>query len=159
MLSARCGASDRKRFCYFRQACFILLRKRILSSLGKGRGENPSLQGRVFPANLFQRTKKEPRTVKPCADSGCGSRTRTCDLWVMSPTSYRLLYPAIWALPFGQHRDYTTIRYALSRIFMRIFFRLSRFCAAASITAPTAADSPLHRGGGVKGRRQAGGRV
>ena len=27
--------------------------------------------------------------------SGCGDRTRTCDLRVMSPTSYQLLYPAI----------------------------------------------------------------
>lgn len=25
-----------------------------------------------------------------------GGRTRTCDLRVMSPTSYRLLYPAMW---------------------------------------------------------------
>ena len=24
-----------------------------------------------------------------------GDRIRTCDLWVMSPTSYQLLYPAI----------------------------------------------------------------
>ena len=24
-----------------------------------------------------------------------GDRTRTCDLWVMSPTSYQLLHPAI----------------------------------------------------------------
>ena len=27
---------------------------------------------------------------------GCGDRTRTCDLRVMSPTSYQLLYPAIF---------------------------------------------------------------
>ncbi len=26
----------------------------------------------------------------------CGGRTRTYDLWVMSPTSYQLLHPAIW---------------------------------------------------------------
>ena len=25
----------------------------------------------------------------------CGDRTRTCDLWVMSPTSYQLLHSAI----------------------------------------------------------------
>ena len=24
-----------------------------------------------------------------------GDRTRTCDLWVMSPTSYQLLHPAV----------------------------------------------------------------
>ena len=28
-------------------------------------------------------------------DFGCGGRTRTCDLRVMSPTSYQLLYAAI----------------------------------------------------------------
>ena len=27
---------------------------------------------------------------------GCGGRTRTYDLRVMSPTSYQLLYSAIW---------------------------------------------------------------
>ena len=27
---------------------------------------------------------------------GCGGRTRTCDLRVMSPTSYQLLHPAIF---------------------------------------------------------------
>ena len=27
--------------------------------------------------------------------SSSGDRTRTCDLWVMSPTSYQLLHPAI----------------------------------------------------------------
>ncbi|ABP00386.1 hypothetical protein MS53_0714 [Mycoplasmopsis synoviae 53] len=29
---------------------------------------------------------------------GCGGRTRTCDLWVMSPTSCQLLYSAIYKL-------------------------------------------------------------
>src|ERR1041384_4898782 len=29
-----------------------------------------------------------------------GNRTRTCDLWVMSPTSYQLLHPAIIRVPF-----------------------------------------------------------
>ena len=27
---------------------------------------------------------------------GSGNRTRTCDLWVMSPTSYQLLHPALF---------------------------------------------------------------
>ena len=31
--------------------------------------------------------------------SGCGRRTRTSDLRVMSPTSYQLLYPAIFKVP------------------------------------------------------------
>ena len=30
---------------------------------------------------------------------GCGGRTRTCDLRVMSPTSFQLLYPAICCFP------------------------------------------------------------
>ena len=30
---------------------------------------------------------------------GCGGRTRTCDLRVMSPTSFQLLYPAIFCFP------------------------------------------------------------
>ena len=32
--------------------------------------------------------------------SGCGERIRTNDLRVMSPTSYQLLYPAIFSLLF-----------------------------------------------------------
>gem|GEM_PF-1046576 len=32
--------------------------------------------------------------VRNFAIHGCGGKTRTCDLWVMSPTSYRLLHPA-----------------------------------------------------------------
>ncbi len=27
-----------------------------------------------------------------------GDRTRTCDLWVMSPTSYQLLHPAVFTI-------------------------------------------------------------
>ena len=30
-----------------------------------------------------------------------GGRTRTCDLRVMSPTSYQLLYPAMWNAKVG----------------------------------------------------------
>jgi hypothetical protein len=30
------------------------------------------------------------------ADESSGGKTRTYDLWVMSPTSYQLLHPAIW---------------------------------------------------------------
>jgi hypothetical protein len=33
-------------------------------------------------------------------EMGSGDRTRTCDLRVMSPTSYHLLYPALY---FSQH--------------------------------------------------------
>ena len=37
--------------------------------------------------------------------SGCGGRTRTCDLRVMSPTSYQLLYAAIFHFPNGIKSD------------------------------------------------------
>ena len=32
---------------------------------------------------------------------GSGDKTRTCDLWVMSPTSYQLLHPAIYFFPLS----------------------------------------------------------
>ena len=51
-------------------------------------------------------TRKNPETVAASgfsgaisflvAQCGCGRRTRTSDLRVMSPTSYQLLYPAIF---------------------------------------------------------------
>ena len=37
--------------------------------------------------------KKESETISNSLSSG--GRTRTCGLWVMSPTSYQLLHPAI----------------------------------------------------------------
>ena len=33
-----------------------------------------------------------------------GDRTRTCDLWVMSPTSYLLLHPAVYVLLLMSNR-------------------------------------------------------
>ena len=47
---------------------------------------------------LFHKTKKPITTVIGFLSSG--GRTRTCDLWVMSPTSYLLLYPAIYIVVF-----------------------------------------------------------
>ena len=41
----------------------------------------------------FSGIKKKP--VIQLAFLCSGDRTRTCDLWVMSPTSYQLLHPAI----------------------------------------------------------------
>ena len=41
--------------------------------------------------------RKNPETVEISGFSGCGGRTRTCDLRVMSPTSYQLLYSAIFS--------------------------------------------------------------
>ncbi len=39
------------------------------------------------------KNKKAPK-LGALMVSGCGSQTRTDDLWVMSPTSYQLLHPA-----------------------------------------------------------------
>ena len=39
--------------------------------------------------------------------SGCGRRTRTSDLRVMSPTSFQLLYPAILTFPTSLEVDQT----------------------------------------------------
>ncbi len=51
----------------------------------------------------FSTHKMQEKVLKPCdfrTFYGCGRRTRTSDLRVMSPTSFQLLYPAIWgALP------------------------------------------------------------
>ena len=40
--------------------------------------------------------KKSPEILRFQDFYGCGDRTRTCDLRVMSPTSYQLLYSAIY---------------------------------------------------------------
>ena len=39
--------------------------------------------------------RKNPETVEIAGFSGCGGRTRTYGLRVMSPTSYQLLHSAI----------------------------------------------------------------
>ena len=54
--------------------------------------ENPS----VATVSIAHSTKRKPPywVVSFC---GCGDKTRTCDLRVMSPTSYQLLYPAIFS--------------------------------------------------------------
>ena len=45
---------------------------------------------------FFSSTKKGYQLLSILCCSG--NRTRTCDLWVMSPTSYQLLHPAIYQL-------------------------------------------------------------
>ena len=46
---------------------------------------------KVLPERTKQKTSRKGWFSKLCS----GGRTRTCDLRVMSPTSYRLLYPAV----------------------------------------------------------------
>ena len=50
-----------------------------------------------YAAILFCRPHPEWDT----GENGCGGGTWTPDLRVMSPTSYQLLYPAIWRFPGG----------------------------------------------------------
>ena len=83
---------------------FIITKKRIY-----GKGKILCVQQRKTLDNLtnpevVQGLLCKPRKEKshPFWDdfffSGCGGRTRTYDLRVMSPTSFQLLYSAIWAL-------------------------------------------------------------
>ena len=46
----------------------------------------------------FSINTKKYRVFTKYPVCGCGGRTRTCDLRVMSPTSFQLLYPAIFHL-------------------------------------------------------------
>ncbi len=58
--------------------------------------KNTAKNSRLRP--VYVATKKEPQKRFSEAlvhISSSGNRTRTCDLWVMSPTSYQLLHPAI----------------------------------------------------------------
>ena len=45
--------------------------------------------GRPYAKNGFRKLRSGTRSK-----NGSGGRIRTCDLWVMSPTSYQLLHPA-----------------------------------------------------------------
>ena len=45
---------------------------------------------------LRESHKKRPTSLRKSAFNSGGGRIRTCDLRVMSPTSYQLLHPAMW---------------------------------------------------------------
>ena len=64
--------------------------------------------------HTFLCQKKEAKSLK----IGCGGRTRTFDLWVMSPTSCQLLHPAI---------SLTLILYIYFVLFVNIFFNFCWF--------------------------------
>ena len=59
----------------------------------------------------------------PC---GCGDKTRTCDLRVMSPTSYQLLYPAIFVLLTFECFTIIPKNTIMSIPFLRFFLIISR---------------------------------
>ena len=96
---------------------YFLSRSIFIIVLGQKRGSKPvrfsssphhTSEGRedIFFLCSQNRARKKPgnRMVSGffraisflVAQCGCGDRTRTCDLRVMSPTSYQLLYSAIW---------------------------------------------------------------
>lgn len=68
------------------------------------------LQSAALPTELHDHKMATPTGLEPVISSvtgrrdnqlrygaiGCGGRTRTCDLRVMSPASYQLLYPALF---------------------------------------------------------------
>ena len=55
--------------------------------------------GRLCTDDRFRKADKKSPEILGFQDfQSCGSRTRTCDLRVMSPTSCQLLYPAMFIL-------------------------------------------------------------
>ncbi len=51
--------------------------------------------GSLFPAVDKKKAPPEMQKTLLCSSGG---RTRTDDLWVMSPTSYQLLHPAVYIM-------------------------------------------------------------
>ncbi len=82
-------------------AGFILLRKMVLSGGSFTKKASSLCDDSLFlcftnpDASIGFGAKKKPLDFSR-GFLRSGSRTRTCDLRVMSPTSYLLLYPAMW---------------------------------------------------------------
>ncbi len=90
--------------------------------------------GRVAPPTSYARRPHNPSDIcEACYHSqketpsfrmgflsGCGGRTRTYDLRVMSPTSYQLLYSAIW----GAFLNATILYHGADCLSRSIFRRL-----------------------------------
>ena len=72
---------------------------------------SPNLPQAIFKGSqICQKSKKNHRfLIKNGGFYGCGGRTRTYDLRVMSPTSCQLLYSAIWGAPLTLNK-YSTER-------------------------------------------------
>ena len=62
--------------------------------MGQGSGQAP--EAKVAEYLFNQKTEKSPEIIRFQDFYGCGRRTWTSDLRVMSPTSYQLLYSAIF---------------------------------------------------------------
>ena len=67
------------------------------------RRKHPDFQSQPINTAILEKNIKkraDPWPTLPCF--GCGGRTRTCDLRVMSPTSYQLLHTALHYPPRGK---------------------------------------------------------
>ena len=76
--------------------------------------------------------KKSSRTIHSPRRRGCGDRTWTCDLRVMSPTSYQLLYPAIYWYSLCDFYSLSQFWFHVKRFF-HISFVLSRYFTGTKI--------------------------
>ena len=82
--------------------------RRTIKLWNKKKGKNSSAlnterprirRGKRYGSATRERGQKTKKKKAPFVDAfcrSCGSRTRTSDLWVMSPTSYQLLHPAMF---------------------------------------------------------------
>ena len=77
-----------------RRPCSFCHRQRAVSDPNELRSpvHNAKIMSQIIPQNAEKRTHPTGESFF----SGCGGRIRTNDLRVMSPTSYQLLYPAIY---------------------------------------------------------------
>ena len=68
--------------------------------MGQNMGQEVLCKNTKIISKLFEQKAKEKvlKSVDFRTIYGCGGRTRTYDLRVMSPTSFQLLYSAIFAL-------------------------------------------------------------
>ena len=90
------GCGRRTRFAFSPQAK-IEVETSVCTGFSKCPPDTCSAMG-SSPAPYEQRKEKSHPDWDDFFFSGCGGRTRTYDLRVMSPTSFQLLYSAIWAL-------------------------------------------------------------
>jgi hypothetical protein len=51
---------------------------------------------KAFIVRIRENEQIKKATLSCCFLLSSGDKTRTCDLWVMSPTSYQLLHPAVF---------------------------------------------------------------
>ena len=68
---------------------FVKIRRTI-----RRKGQKTGFLSPFFCAKISSKKNMNPDKFR-IHTIGCGGRTRTSDLWVMSPTSCQLLYPAI----------------------------------------------------------------